>query len=567
MRTLHQSLLDRDPAFLEVIARHWGLVLESQEKGEIIEQLKSKMLQREAIATTLADLPTQGREALAALLKAGGHMPAETFTRDYGAIQRMGPGRLRREEPWRQSTNGAESLWYRGLITFGFKLEAPETEVVYIPSDLLTLLPSPQRAEVPFIVAPAPPPEEERKGGNAFRQDVCTFLIYLYREAVRGSHQGKIPLYHQRRLLAVLLERDLDRLQLIEHLARRLGLIAEDNQRLTVNIPRARAWLRASPAHQLRTLQQSWSESPDWNELWRVPGLQCQPTGWKNNPLATRQRVLHWLARCPAEEWLGIESFVQALKIADPEFQRPDGDYDSWYIRDEATGEYLAGFESWEKVEGVLVRDFLRRPLFWLGIVAQGLVQGTPTAFQITPKGKAFLAGEEPPLAQPSPPLTVSPELTIWAPLEGHLYDRFQVARFAQGIPVGENAPPFTYRLTPESLARSREQGITLRQIVAFLKRASGGELPDNVPLLLANWEQKAHKIKLHRAILLQTVDEPTLEELLHLPQTRVYLRGVIGPRAALVAEEEWPRLVQELRKLGYLPKIEGLNRGRPPAR
>ena len=60
---------------------------------------------------------------------------------------------------------------------------------------------------------------------------------------------------------------------------------------------------------------------------------------------------------------------MAAVKAADPDFQRPDGDYGSWYIRDAAGDAYLSGFESWDRVEGVLIADLLAGPLHWLGVV------------------------------------------------------------------------------------------------------------------------------------------------------------------------------------------------------
>src|SRR5579859_5992190 len=39
-----------------------------------------------------------------------------------------------------------------------------------------------------------------------------------------------------------------------------------------------------------------------------------------------------------------------AVKEEEPDFQRPAGNYDSWYIRDAQSGEYLRGFESWDRV-------------------------------------------------------------------------------------------------------------------------------------------------------------------------------------------------------------------------
>jgi hypothetical protein len=53
------------------------------------------------------------------------------------------------------------------------------------------------------------------------------------------------------------------------------------------------------------------------------------------------------------------------------------------------------------------------------------------------------------------------------------------------------------------------------------------------------------------------------LQELQAQPQTRPYLQEIISPTAATVAEKDWPRLVEELRKLGCLPHMEGLEGGR----
>ncbi|NIO71720.1 MAG: hypothetical protein GTN71_22490, partial [Anaerolineae bacterium] len=51
------------------------------------------------------------------------------------------------------------------------------------------------------------------------------------------------------------------------------------------------------------------------------------------------------------------------IKESDPDFQRPDGDYSSWYIRQADTGRYLSGFESWDQVEGALIAYLIAQPL------------------------------------------------------------------------------------------------------------------------------------------------------------------------------------------------------------
>jgi len=47
------------------------------------------------------------------------------------------------------------------------------------------------------------------------------------------------------------------------------------------------------------------------------------------------------------------------------------------------------------------------------------------------------------------------------------------------------------------------------------------------------------------------------MEELSTSPQTKVYLREIVSPRMAIVAQEDWPKLLDELRKLGYSPEVE----------
>ncbi|MDY7042275.1 MAG: helicase-associated domain-containing protein, partial [Chloroflexota bacterium] len=119
--------------------------------------------------------------------------------------------------------------------------------------------------------------------------------------------------------------------------------------------------------------------------------------------------------------------------------------------------------------------------------------------------------------------------------------------------------PEFVYRLTPLALARALSENVSVEQVLAFLERVSGGRVPPNVSVSLRDWAEKFGAVRLRRAVVLQVRTEVTLQELRTLPQTAPYLIEVLSPRAALVGEEDWPRLVEELRKLGYLPQLEGL--------
>jgi hypothetical protein len=570
MKTLKQCLIDYDMALLRAIAERRGVELVSNRQREAAEQLASALLDPASVAEAVDWLSTTEREALDALLAAGGRMQAPLFARRFGEIRTFGPGRMEREKPWHQPASSAEGLWYRGLIARAFDLlDDQPTEFVFLPTDLLPLLPAPPAGSPAFTVETVPTPPIVRDDELAATQDMCTFLSYLRNRNVvllRDRSLGKkdISQLGPRLLVAegwtdAERERDVPRLALLHHLARRLGLVHRVKGRLQPNPPPAKNWLRSAPGQQLLTLQETWREDERWNELWRLPTLRCEDTGWRNDPRLARARILGYLARCPVGEWLSLESFIATIKRADPDFQRPDGDYLSWYIRDAASGKYQMGFEHWDEVEGALIAHLIGGPLCWLGIVALGYddeAEVRPRCFKITPYGAAFL-GLSPPPPDPAPARAlIALDLTVRVPMELPLYDRFQLARISEWEASG---PDFVYRLTPIALARALSENVSGEQVLAFLERVSGGRVPPNVSVFLRDWAEKFGAVRLRRAVVLQVRKEITLQELRTLPQTAPYLIEVLSPRAALVSEEDWPRLVEELRKLGYLPQIEGL--------
>jgi hypothetical protein len=414
-------------------------------------------------------------------------------------------------------------------------------------------LPDAEKKPPAFIVETASAPSAIRQGDLTLVQDTCSFLSYLQNEDVKPHKDGGLNRRDGQRINERFLVREEPEcLAFLHHLCQRLGLVHTSEGLLKPNPPEAKRWLKAPRAEQLLALQEAWRKDPDWNELWRVKSLRCEPTGWHNDPLLARKKILEHLARCPPQQWLSLTSFTEAIKEDDPDFQRPDGDYTSWYIREVATGQYLTGFEHWDQVEGALIIHLVTKPLHWLGATSLGYdAEGTLRSFLITPWGVAFLGlpGEIPAEVPPSL-MVVQPDFTIIAPTGGSLYDRFQLERVAAWQSSGES---YVYRLTRASLARGLRQGIKIEMILAFLKRVSGGQVPKNVVSALRNWDKRRGQIRVRRALLLQVESEPIMEELITSPQTRAYLREIISPKAAIISREDWPKLLDELRKLGYV--------------
>jgi hypothetical protein len=563
MRLLRQCLLDTDLARLKAIARFWDVELTTNRQRDVAAQLAEAMVRPEAIIDAWNVLPDDQRRALEALLAAGGGMPLRVFAREWGEIRTMGPGRLEREQPWREPFSPAEGLWYRGLISRAFEQGDEGTyEVAFVPPELLAHLPAPPSPPPVIDLQPVPEPSTVRSAGDALLDDACGLLAYLQNERLRPNPDGGWPVRHEAHLARRLHDPEPARLAFLHHLVRRLGwLHVTDAGHLRPDPGPVAAWLQASTGQQQRTLADAWRGDPTWNDLFHVPTLRPEDTGaWRNDPLLARQAILRHLETCAQDTWYNLDDVASAVKRADPDFQRPDGDYTSWYIRDAATGAYLAGFESWDAVEGAFIRYLIAGPLAWLGLtdVGAAVAGEPPTAFRLTPAGAAFLGLAEPPPEPEPAPLALRPDFTVLAP-PTRRYERFQLARVADWARTGD---PFVYRLTPTSLERARRQGIPVARVLEFLGRATGAPVPRFVEAALTRWEARGTEARLDRVVLLRLSSAELMAQVASSPPTRHLIQEQVGPTAALVRERDWPRLVAALGEMGLLPEVGGLEEG-----
>jgi len=565
MRPLHQCLLDVDLVHLQAIARFWDVELATNRKREAAAQLAEAMTRPESVADVREALPDDQRQALEALVVADGQMPLRVFARQWGEIRAMGPGRLERERPWREPISPAEGLWYRGFISRAFEQGSEGAyEVVFIPPELLAHLPTLPASLPTIAVEPAVEPATVHSASDAFLDDACTLLAYLQNEHVRPDPDGGWPARPEARLARRLRDPDRARLAFLHHLAHVLEwLRLTDSGHLRPDPEPAVAWLQSSTGEQRRALVQAWREDPTWNELFHVPSLRPEDTGaWHNDPLVARKALLHHLTTCSPGTWYQLDDLVAAIKQVDPDFQRPGGDYTSWYIRDAATGAYLSGFESWDAVEGALIRHTITGPMAWLGLADLGAASpdAPPIAFRLTQVGVASLGRTE---ISPEPepgPLVLRPDFTVLVP-PPRRYARFQLARVADWARTGDPFA-FIYRLTPNSLERARQQGIPIGRVLEFLGQVTDAPVPRFVEAALTRWEAQGREAQLERPVLLRLASEQLMEQVASSPRTRGLIAERIGPTAAVVRERDWPRLVIALGEMGLLPDLAGLNEG-----
>ena len=566
MRPLHQCLIDTELARLQAIARVWDVELTTNRQRDAAAQLAAAMATPEAIANAWHALPDDQRRALGTLLAGGGRMPLRVFTRQWGEVRAMGPGRLEREQPWQKPVSTAEGLWYSGFISRAFEQAAEGAyEVVFVPPELRAHLPLPSIPPPTIALKPASAPAAVHSAGEALLDDVCTLLAYLQNERLRPHPAGGWPAHHEARLARRLRDADPARLTFLRHLAQHLGwLRVTESGHLRPDPGPAADWLQSSTGQQRTALAYGWRDDPTWNDLFHVPTLRPEETGaWRNDPLLARQAIIRHLQQCRPQTWYALDHFVAAVKQAEPDFQRPDGDYTSWYIRDVATGAYLSGFESWDGVEGALIRYLIAGPLAWLGLADLGATApgGTPAAFRLSQAGAAFLG-----LAEPSPEpapasLTIQPDFTILAP-SARRYERFQLARVADWVRTGDPLAPAVYRLTPTSLERARRQGIPVARVLEFLSRVTSAPVPRFVEAALTRWDTRGVEARLEQAVLLRLSSEELMAEIKSSPRTQRFIQEQVGPATALVRQRDWPRLIAALGEMGLLPEVTDLEEG-----
>lgn len=527
MTQTSQMIAEYPEILLHVIGELRGAFLdEEKNRRELVDGLASQITEPTSVLMVyqeLSDTYSQpgaesesqeqnpAKAALDILIAAGGELREAHFSREFGSIRQMGPARLEREQPWNTPESIAELLFYYGLIGRGYSGAGQNAHtIVYIPSDILPWLPQTKTSDGKqgLAVLPVPPPPASRllPLEDSFLEDTGTLLGFLHSNGLGLQASGAPDPDDIERLSARLQSTggfvsplaasdgaDLDnvRLALLLHLARRLGWLRRaDDERVRLTGNRVYAFLEQTRPEQRFTLWESWRTSPDWNDLERIPGLDCSGGDWKNNPLQTRDVVLQLLGQLLPGAWYSMADVINAIKETLPDFQRPTGDYNSWYIRDQSRDEYLRGFEHWDRVEGALLRFQSAGPLFWLAAMDFAEPSaGDDLLLSLSAWGARWLGldAEQPNEAHRSP-IVVEEDFTVHLAHGTPLLDRFRVERFSSWQ---SSYPNFTYQISRRSLSRAADEGVGPERVLKFLESRARA-IPQRVSAALKRFGSQA---------------------------------------------------------------------------
>ena len=554
MPDLYTSLLKHDLGHIRIVAGLWGLELDSHESDAALKELCASLLDPDLLAEILEALDPEAQTAIEMLVAKNGRIPWAEFTRRFGDVREIGPGKRDREKPHQNPGSTAEILFYRALLAWAFFNTANGAqEFAYIPDDLLKLFHHKEhgghgennhkisvdsarpgdagQAGVKSVVNPEPlgrPASPVEKAypipSNDFILDDATTLLAALRLGIEAP-QMHIPA------------------QVLEQFLSSAKIILKSGPKPE----KVKTFLEAPRDVALQMLADAWLESETLNELRQLPGLVFEGE-WKNQPSVTREFLLNLLDAIPEGKWWSLPAFIRDIKAKYPDFQRPAGDYDSWFIKRESDGEYLRGFDHWDQVDGTLIRYFITGTLFWLGQVELAVPEegAEPMAFRvISEKSKGRSENGK---------IVARSNGQIAVPRFAPRAVRYQVARFCEWNEA--RGDEYRYSITPSSLKKAGEHGLKVEHLLVLLAKYSSGGIPPVLVKALKRWEANGTEARVQTQVVLRVSRPDVLDELRKSKAAR-FLGELLGPTTVVLKDGTQSKVLAALAELGLLAEEE----------
>ncbi len=538
MPDLYHTFLKYDLGHLRIVAGLWGLELESNEADPAAEELAAAILDPEPVHETMEILPPGASSALKTLAASNGKMEWSAFARRFGEIREMGAGKRDRERPHLKPISAAETLFYFGFLAKAFfNADKGAQEFAYIPEDLLELLKMEgfEEKKGEPLGRPATPVEKafEIPASDRILDDATTLLA-----ALRLGVSGWKPDLQLNALLTTA------------------GILKK-------GVPQAekvKAFLEASRTDALKLLAEAWKSSQTFDELRLLPSLICEGE-WTNQPQITREFLLDLVNAIPQNKWWSIPAFVRAIKEKYPDFQRPAGDYDSWFIKRAADGQYLRGFAYWDQVDGALVKHFIQT-LHWLGMadLASPEEGKEAAAFKIQSKFEGDALSESKGQKPDLRPSTFDGKITVTS--NGKITVsrffsravRYQISRFCEW--EEPKADDYPYQVTARSLSHAKEQGLQAGQLLALLVKYTNSAVPPALVKALKQWEAHGTEARVKNLLVLR-VAKPEIVDELRKSKAGKFLGEVLSPTAVVIKNGAESKVLAALAEMGLLAEIE----------
>jgi hypothetical protein len=542
MPSLRSSLQDQDRGHLFMIADLWRIDLDAPNFQEGLANLIEALPDTSLFEEVFVSLPAEAKTALQNLKGRLGRIPKNQFLMMYGEIRQVGAGKRDREKLYRVPQTISEWLFFRGLIAFGtFSTEAGLSEQIYLPDELLPLVPNSEHATAPSISRIV---SESKlsvfKEVNYSIIDHATTLL----AAVRNQFSDE------------KLERISDRWDIpnrfLYSLLQSAKLIDAKGEPVS---PRIKLFLESASGMALHQLWQIWMGSKNHHDLKHLLPIYLEGE-WESDPFVPRNKIINKLLQLDNGVWWSIPAVIQWFYTHDPAFLRQSGEFDSWYLRDKHTNQYLRGFEYWHQVEGAYLHALIVGPLHWLGVVdlASENVNDPISAFRFSEMSKSLLNDLAPiETVEAEKHIFVDAGLGILIPDNFPRDIRYQFARFLTWD--GKKRENYAYRISPTSLTNALDQGLKVSQLISLMKKYTAHQIPASVETSLNRWTQFGAQSRLEKVTILRLYNPEALTALRDSNAAR-FLGDTLGPTSIIINPGAWQKVVAKLAELGYLSEI-----------
>lgn len=541
MPTLLNTLSGQDLGFLKIVANGWGLEINAPDAHTARSLLIDSMDHIELIREIIETLPMDAKIAIQAIYEHDGVYPWLKFIREFGEVRVMGAARRDRERPDIHPANPAELLWYRSLIGRAFlNIDGEPQEYAYIPEEILISIDPGGEKSQSRPGRPASPGEIKQiyPVSQSVLDDACTLLAALrmgFPEDKLQSIAWDVPFEFIRELLSAA------------------SILNPDG---TPEPQNTREFLENPPAKSLILLFQSWLNNLNLDEMYWLPHLEIEGV-LDHNPVKTRHFIFNQILNIPSNQWWHIDSFIKAIHEKNPDFQRPAGNYDTWFIRIKSSNEYIRGFENWDIIDGELIRFLITGAFHWLGLIdlASTMQNGKFQAFKLSDWALDLWESRAPQGLQ-------NPDEKIKIELPGKIIVyraspravRYQIARFCEWD--GKNGTEYFFHITPSSLTKAQKQGLKVTHFIALLQKYSGHPIQPQIKKALENWQTNGSEIEISKNVLLRVTNPEILNSLRNHPSGR-FIQEFISPDTAILKIESADIIYKALLELGYLSEID----------
>jgi hypothetical protein len=264
------------------------------------------------------------------------------------------------------------------------------------------------------------------------------------------------------------------------------------------------------------------------------------------------------------DAWVTLQSLTERTVVRFPALLGPSfraatarlaGEAGAGQTEDEARAAALADVVAFE----------LSGPFVWFSWTRISDRPGMPravtrSAFGLAKKSQGEIR-QEPLDAEVGRPLTIteSGEVALLQPSPNRVW---ALSAFTELVDLG---PVSHFRLSEDAVVQALGSGVHADQIVSFLQRASGDEIPDAVHERITNWSRALQRADIHAAYVIR-VESPRAAAFLHTSlQGRAWTVQFLDEKSLLILarhghppDDEGIRLQEAVRAAGHLPHWPG---------